>query len=187
MLGHFHPLLQEVCVMSARFRFLRRLHLPRRLLFAVGVCGAAWLFSATPLFAQSGMCASGGTGSTGSTGATGSTGGTTTTGTSSTGRTGTTAAASSATNAINLLQMAHQFTQMQAQAEQAHAMHMMQLLYMEGEMLRLEQQQVEQEWLARRAIVQKRREVQAAKVQQRKSGKHGPRPETRVSVAFQET
>jgi hypothetical protein len=140
------------------------------------------------------MCASGGTGSTGSSGGTGTsttTGGSTTAGTASIGRTGTTSAAATAANAINLVQMARQFQQMQAQAEQAQALYLMQMAYLEGEMIRMEWQQIEDENAARLARAQKRRELQAVKAGQRKSRKSGARRETpvlrgAVSIAFQD-
>jgi hypothetical protein len=174
--------------MFARCRFPVHQLQFRHPVIAVAICGAAWLLSGTPLFAQSGMCASGGATSTGSSVITGSTGGTTTGGTTSLTRTG---AAGAAANAINLLNMARQMQQMQAQAEQAQVLYMMQALYLEGEMLRLEQQQIEEERLTRLARAEKRRTQQAARSQQRKNGKPSPRRETptsrmRVSVAFQD-
>ena len=85
--------------------------------------------------------------------------------------------------------MAHQFQQMQAQAEQVQALYMMQALYLEGEMLRLEQQQIAEQRQARLARAQKRRALQAEKAAQRRNGRSNSRPETPsarvpVSVAF---
>jgi len=70
-------------------------------------------------------------------------------------------------------------------------LYMMQALYVESEMLRMEQQQIEEERLLRLARAQKRREVLAARARQRTNGKPSPNRESpasrlRVSVAFQE-
>jgi len=85
--------------------------------------------------------------------------------------------------------MGIQFQQMQVQAEQAQALYMMRALYVEEQMLRLEQQQFTEQRQARLARAQKRHALQAAKVEQRRNGRARSRPEahsatTPVSVAF---
>ena len=178
--------------MSARVRFVSVQVLHRRLAITAAVCGAAWLLSTATVRAQSGMCASGGTGITAGTGSTGSTasiGGTTTTGAAAASRTGAATAAGTATSAINLLNIAAQFQQMQAHAEQAQALYMMQALYLEEQMFRMEQQQIAEQRQVRLARSQKRRAIQADKIEQRRNGKANSHPETLsagkpVSVAF---
>jgi hypothetical protein len=188
MLEPSRPFLQEVRLMSARVRLVSHQPLYRRLMITGAVC-AAWFLSTASAHAQSGMCASGGTGITAGTGSTGSIGGTTTTGATAASRTGTAGAAGTAASAMNLLNMAAQFQQMQAQAEHAQALYMMQALYLEEQMFRLEQQQIAEQRQVRLARSQKRRAIQAAKIEQRRNGKANSRPETLstrrpVSVAF---
>lgn len=151
----------------------------RCLVLAAAISGALGLLSAAPLYAQSGMCASGGGGGTASLGgAGGATGGTSTTGASLTRGTASTGGAS---NAVALMQVAAQYQQMQRQAEYAYTMQVMQYYQMEAEMLRLEQQAYEHERAMKLANAQKRRDLQAAKALQRKTGKQAPRPEKLAS------
>jgi len=164
----------SACVRVSPHRFL-----PRRLVLAVAAGGALWLLSAAPLFAQSGMCASGGTGSTPSLGGAGGTTG----GTSTAGASSARGALSSggASNAIALMQVAAQYQQMQRQAEYAYTMQVMQYYQMAAEMERLEEEAYQEERATRLANAQKRRELQAAKAQQRKTGKQPSRPEKLAS------
>jgi hypothetical protein len=154
----------------------------RRLVVATAASAAMSCLSVPSIYAQSGMCAAG-SGTTAGTGATGTTGGVstsrTTTG-SSVGRS--TGTAGTATQALGMVQMAHQFQMMVARQEQAQALEVMQAMYVEAEMIRLNQLQIEQHRAARLAQAQKRRALQAAKAQQRKkNGAPNSRKETLVS------
>jgi hypothetical protein len=57
----------------------------------------------------------------------------------------------------------------------------MQYMQMQSDILRLEQQEIDEQRVRRLANIQKRRALQAAKAQERKTGKSVLRPENRVS------
>ena len=149
--------------MSRRVRVQYLFRRLRRGFIGAAACGAALLLSANALFAQSGMCAGGtGTGtSTGTGTTTGSTGGVTA---SRSG--GSTTSASSALGLLQLAQMGHQYQLMQEQAYQAQARQMMQLMQYESELAAEEQRQIEEYRAHRLANSQKRKALQAARMQE---------------------
>jgi hypothetical protein len=174
------PPRQGVTSMFKRLRSKGVCSMLRRLIVSTATMAAMAFFSVPVLYAQSGMCAAGGTGTT-TTGTTGSVSTTGTTTGSTLGRgTGTAGTTTQALGLLQAVQTAQQFQMMAAQQEQAQALAVMQALYAEEEMMRLNQLQIEQYRAHRLALAQKRRTVQAAKAQQRKNRLQNSGTETLV-------
>ena len=79
------------------------------------------------------------------------------------------------------MQMARQYQLLVEQESRIQAAYMMQAMRYEAQVQQWEQQQYELRRAKRLAAAQKRREVQAARVQERKTGKQNPRPEIRTA------
>lgn len=161
--------------MSTRFRVSSR----RRVAPVLAACAALSLLF--PAAARS-QCMSGGT--TGSSGGTPTITSQTSRATGSTGtRTGstTTSSSSNVTSLLQTAQLARQYQLMVEQESRIEAAYMMQAMQYEAAVLQWEQQQAEQRRTKRLAAAQKRREVQAARLQERKTGKQTPRPEVRTA------
>lgn len=161
--------------MSTRFRVS-----PRRSVAPVlAACAAISLLF--PAVARC-QCMSGGT--TGSTGGTPTLTSQTSRGTGSTGtRTGstTTTSSSNVTSLLQAAQMAHQYQLMVEQESRIEAAYVMQAMQYDAAVLQWEQQQAEQRRAKHLAAAQKRRDVQAARARERKTGKQSPRPEVHTA------
>lgn len=78
---------------------------------------------------------------------------------------------------LQAMQMVRQYQLMVEQESRIEAACVMQAMRYEAAIMQIEQQQAGQRRVKRLTAAQKRREVQAARVQERKTGNKSPRPE----------